>query len=77
MEANKSSRLMLINQGKWCQESWESTSKQAGIRAKELRRQGYEVIVYSMGTQITPHGKMRLTMVDIRPGTNFDTINID
>ena len=61
------------NSGSWCQEMYETTSRQAGKRAKQLRVKGYQVIVSALGMQVTKSGLIKLTMVDIRPGKNQDT----
>lgn len=61
------------NAGSWCQEWYESASRHAAVRARELRRAGYRVLVSSMGTQVTPVGYVKMTMVDIRPGLHEDT----
>lgn len=65
--------LLQVNQGKWCQETYETASRDAAKRAKQLRELGYHVTVSSLGSQVTPLGSMKLTMVDVRPGTNSDT----
>lgn len=60
--------LLQVNQGRWCQESYETESKHATIRARLLRKAGYRVVVSAMGMQVTPLGLLKLTLVDIRPG---------
>lgn len=65
--------LSQVNNGNWCQESYETASRDAGRRAKELRALGYKVTVCSLGMQVTRWGLVKLTMVDIRPGTKQDT----
>jgi len=62
-----------INQGTWCQEHYESASRDAGRRARQLRKLGYRVTVSGLGPQVTNVGLVRMTVVDIRPGTNHDT----
>jgi hypothetical protein len=64
------------NTGSWCQESYETASRQAGVRAKQLRALGYNVTVGSLGPQVTPVGTVKLTMVTIRPGANADTFGL-
>lgn len=71
--ANKNTKTEVIcygqvNQGRWCQEHYETASRHAGRRAKQLREAGYDVIVQAMGMQVTNVGLVRMTMVDIRPG---------
>lgn len=64
------------NRGDWCQETYETASRDAGRRAKELRAAGYRVTVSSMGAQVTPLGTIGLTMVDVRPGVHQDTFGL-
>ncbi len=65
-----------VNQGSWCQETYESASRTAGQRAKQLRALGYQVTVASLGPQVTPLGTLKATMVDIRPGAHADTFGL-
>jgi len=62
-----------VNDGRWCQEHYDSTTRHAAIRARELRRGGYIVRVSALGPQVTSVGVCRMTMVDIRPGDNANT----
>lgn len=61
--------LSQVNNGNWCQETYETASRDAGRRAKQLRAdpRGFIVRVGSMGPQVTSVGTVKLTMVDIRP----------
>lgn len=68
--------MSVVNQGDWCQESYDSSSRQARKRATQLRRLGYAVRCSSMGPQVTQVGVVVLTMVDIRPGMNADTFGL-
>lgn len=61
-----------VGNGLWCQETYETARRDAGIRAKQLRKAGYSVTVSPMGSQVTPLGMLKLTMVDIRPGVHQD-----
>lgn len=66
-----------VNQGSWCQEAYEAGSPGIRDRARELRRLGYHVLVVAMGLQqVTPLGRIGLTMLDIRPGANVDTCDL-
>jgi hypothetical protein len=65
-----------VNSGRWCQESYETASYHAGIRANNLRKAGYQVSVSPMGLQLTRVGLIKLTLVDIRPGSNPDTCEL-
>jgi len=65
-----------VNNGRWCQESYETATRDAGKRAKQLRQLGYQVTVGAMGPQVTPVGVIKLTMVDIRPGSHADTFGL-
>lgn len=50
----------------WAQEWYETESKAAGRRARELRALGYKVHAEAMGSQVTNVGRVRMTLVDIR-----------
>ncbi len=52
----------------WTQETYETASRDAAKRAKVLRAAGYAVNVSGLGSQVTPLGMLKLTLVDIRPG---------
>jgi hypothetical protein len=65
-----------VNNGRWCQESYETASRDAGRRAKQLRDLGYLVSVTTMGRQVTRLGLMKLTLVDVMPGSNSDTSDL-
>ena len=57
----------------WIQESYETGDPDIKRRAKELRARGYRVTTFSMGPQVTQYGTVKMTMVDIRPGTSGDS----
>jgi hypothetical protein len=65
-----------VNSGRWCQETYETASRFAGRRAKYLRERGYQVTVSTMGSQVTPLGLIKLTLVDIRPGVHEGTFDL-
>jgi len=50
----------------WTQEWYETASRDAGKRARELRKEGYRVAVSGMGSQVTNVGRVNMTLVDIR-----------
>lgn len=64
------------NSGTRCQEFYETRSRDAGRRARALRRLGYEAHSGSMGMQVTGVGRVRMTLVNILPGTNADTFGL-
>ena len=64
------------NNGRRCQEMYETASRDAGRRARALRKAGYVVNVASLGAQITSVGRVKMTLVDIRPGQNADTTSL-
>lgn len=75
--ANKAPQCMLqVNQGRWCQESYETVTGDARRRASQLRKLGYQVTVFSLGSQVTPLGLIKTTMVDVRPGVHEDTTDL-
>ncbi len=47
------------------QECYETASRDAGKRAKELRKLGFTVSVSSMGSQVTNVGTVRLTSLTV------------
>lgn len=57
----------------WAQEVYETASKDAVRRARQLRKAGYRVVVSPMGLQVTKVGLVKLTMVDIRGGDTSNT----
>jgi hypothetical protein len=68
--------LNTVNNGSFCQETYETASRDAGKRAKVLRQLGYQVSVSSIGSQISPLGVVKMTMVDVRPGNHADTFGL-
>jgi hypothetical protein len=61
----------------WIQESYETSTGDARKRASQLRKLGYRVTVFSLGSQVTRLGMIKTTMVDIRPGVDHvDTTEI-
>lgn len=56
----------------WQQEWYESASKDAGRRARQLRKDGFRVTVAPMGIQVTAVGTVKMTMVDIRSETIWE-----
>jgi len=64
------------NNGDWCQESYETASRFAARRARQLRKLGYDVASESLGPQITHWGLVRVTLLTIRPGSNPDTYGL-
>jgi hypothetical protein len=55
-----------VNQGRWCQEWYETGTGEARRRARQLRALGYTVHVSAMGTQVTDLGLVKMTLVDVR-----------
>ena len=66
-------RLSSTNTGRFSQETYETASRNAAKRSRQLRRLGYQVAVGPMGPQVTPLGIVKMTMVHILPGSNADT----
>jgi hypothetical protein len=58
--------------GSWQQETWVTGDPRIRQRTKQLRRAGYIVHTEGMCPQVTDFGLMRLTLIDIRPGSNVD-----
>lgn len=54
------------------QEWYETGAKDARQRASALRKLGYKVATQAMGSQVTPVGTVKMTLLDIRPGKSGD-----
>jgi len=65
-----------VKTANWCQETYETASRDAGRRARQLRKAGFVVFVSPLGPQVTRVGTVKLTLVDIRPGVHQDTIGL-
>jgi len=57
--------MLIINGLKSRQESFETVSRTAGKRARQLRKLGYSVAVSPQGYQVTPWGLIKVSMVTI------------
>lgn len=55
----------LVRGRDWQQEHYETARKDAGRRARELRKAGFKVAVSPLGLQVTNVGTVRMTMVTI------------
>jgi hypothetical protein len=58
----------IVGNERWRQEWYETASRDAPRRAKELRALGFRVSVIAMGCQLAGVGKVGLSLVNIRPG---------
>ena len=65
-----------VNNGLWCQEWYETATQDAGRRARQLRKAGYHATSEAMGSQVTSVGRVRMSLVTIRPGSNPDTFDL-
>jgi hypothetical protein len=63
MNTNKPNCLLQVPFRNHVQESYESASGDARLRAKQLRKSGFRVVTESMGMQVTGLGLMRLTLL--------------
>ncbi len=68
--------MLSVGNGLWTQESYETATGFARKRASQLRKLGYKVTVFSLGSQVTKLGLIKTTMVDIRPGVHQDTTDV-
>jgi len=60
---------LLVRGRNFQQETYETASRDARRRARELRAVGFHVSVSAMGTQVTSVGTVKLTMITIHnPG---------
>ena len=55
----------VFTNGRWRQEVYESASRDAGRRARQLRALGLAVVVSALGPQVTRVGTVRLTQVHV------------
>lgn len=62
-----------------CQQEWyETASRDAGKRAKELRKAGYRVSVEGMGSQVTSVGTIKMTLLTIfNPDDNIPVVKLE
>lgn len=65
-----------VNRGSWCQEWYETASRHAAARARALRKLGFICNTQAMGSQVTGVGRVKMTLLDIRPGSREDTFNL-
>lgn len=66
MENNAMTCYGQINGNGWTQEWYETSTRDAGKRARQLRKLGYRVTVSGQGSQVTNVGRVNMTLVDIR-----------
>jgi len=52
--------------GTWTQEWYETSSRDATRRTRELRQLGFIATAHAMGMQVTNVGRVAMTLVDIR-----------
>jgi hypothetical protein len=55
--------FLQIKFSNYVQESYETASKHAAIRARELRNAGYRVAIAGMGNQVTGVGLVKLSLL--------------
>lgn len=69
-----SRKPLLVTRGaNFQQESYETGSPEIKDRAKGLRKRGYTVVVSPMGDQVTPVGRLKLTMITVsNPDDNLE-----
>jgi len=63
----------IVNTGRYCQVCLPTGDSCIRTITSILRRYGYAVSTSSMGWQVTRAGKIKMTLIDIRPGSNGDT----
>lgn len=54
------------------QETYDSASRTAGKRARQLRKHGFRVTCSPLGPQITPVGKINLTLISVDTDAPWD-----
>ena len=65
-----------VNSGNWAQEWYETTSRHARKRARILRKAGYTVTVSAIGPQLIGPRAVKMTLVNIRPGSHDGTADL-
>ena len=65
--------MAIVNDGRWCQATVSTGALGLRTATAILRREGYRVGTSAMGNQVTDVGVIKLTLIDIQPGTNPDT----
>jgi hypothetical protein len=68
----RNSAVFNVRGRRWQQEWYETGDSEIKTRATALRKRGYRVMTQYMGPQITQSGQVRMTLMDIRPGTSGD-----
>ena len=58
--------------GPWTQESYESASRDASRRVRQLKKAGFAAKSFPLGPQVTSVGIVRMTMVDVRGASKSD-----
>ena len=66
--------MTIVNSGNFCQVSLPSGESCIRTICHILRQFGWQVKTWSMGMQVTRMGTIKLTMIDVRPGKNPDTL---
>lgn len=67
--------LLVVRTASCQQESYETASRSAAKRSRQLRKLGYQVTTSPMGLQVTPWGFVKLTMVTIfNPDDNLPKV---
>ncbi len=61
---------------RWSQEWYETSSRDAQRRARELRALGYIARCASGGFQITEVGRIKMTLISIGPGQHEDLADL-
>ena len=56
----------LVRGGNWQQEWYETASRDAGRRTRQLKKLGFTAYASGQGEQITNVGRCRMTLVTIR-----------
>ena len=64
---------MITQNAKFLQAAVETGNKGIRKATAALRQAGFMATTFPMGMQVTPVGRIKLTMIDVRPGTNETT----
>jgi len=73
---NESATFSMVNDGRWCQITFDTGNPGIRRATKWLRNNGYIAVTSNMGYQITEMGSLKLTMITIKPGIHSDTFYV-
>lgn len=77
MTTNQVTCYLSVSGHNWRQEHYETASRDASKRARQLRKLGYHVSVSSLGNQVTNVGRVKMSMVSVYTAdTGLDIVDV-